>query len=132
MLLIHGDRILLTNLNSRGWDLPGGHVELGETAFDAMRRELWEETGATFGQAELIGYEKLMIHAPMPIPYAYPYPVSYLVFYWGRMNRQTALEANVETRGTGFFSFAEASALACIQHNAKLFEAAFNRNKMMP
>lgn len=78
-------------------------MELGETAFDAMRRELWEETGATFGQAELIGYEKLMIHAPMPIPYAYPYPVSYLVFYWGRMNRQTALEANEETRGTGFF-----------------------------
>ncbi|WP_412679289.1 NUDIX domain-containing protein [Brevibacillus centrosporus] len=48
MFLIHGDRILLTNLNSRGWDLPGGHVEAGETAFDAMQMELWEETGATF------------------------------------------------------------------------------------
>lgn len=35
-----------------GWNAPGGHIEQGESALDAMRREFEEETGAFVGNWE--------------------------------------------------------------------------------
>jgi 8-oxo-dGTP pyrophosphatase MutT (NUDIX family) len=37
-----------------GWHLPGGGVEVGETALDAMRRELEEEGNITFNEPPLL------------------------------------------------------------------------------
>lgn len=57
-LVMDGDgRVFLVKHSYvKGWHLPGGGVEVGETALDAMRRELEEEGNITFdGELELHG-----------------------------------------------------------------------------
>lgn len=41
-----GKYVLCFHGRRKSWEAPGGHVEAGETALDAAKRELYEETGA--------------------------------------------------------------------------------------
>lgn len=38
----------------KGWDGPGGHVEQGESIFDALKREIFEETRLSLEKAFLV------------------------------------------------------------------------------
>lgn len=57
-LLIHDGRVLLGHRSPQKrwypnvWDFPGGHIEPGETAHEALRRELREELGITVTRGE--------------------------------------------------------------------------------
>lgn len=39
--------IFCFNKKRQGYEIPGGHIESGETWVDAAKREMYEETGAT-------------------------------------------------------------------------------------
>ncbi len=46
----------LADIVTRGWCIPSGHIESGETPEAAVRRESEEEAGATLGETRCIGY----------------------------------------------------------------------------
>ena len=63
-LIEDGDRILLQNRvkkDWRGYALPGGHVEVGESFVDAVIREMQEETGLTVIAPSLVGVKQFPI-----------------------------------------------------------------------
>lgn len=63
-LIENGDKILLQNRqkkNWRGYALPGGHVEPGESFIDAVIREMKEETGLTILDPRLAGVKQFPI-----------------------------------------------------------------------
>ncbi|WP_053111010.1 NUDIX domain-containing protein [Bacillus sp. 445_BSPC] len=61
-LILTGVTVLVIDQNSRFlmvqsekmWKLPGGFIELGESAEEACRREILEETGINIGNLQLI------------------------------------------------------------------------------
>lgn len=63
-LLTDGDRVLLQNRVKNDWKgyaLPGGHVEPGESFVDAVIREMREETGLTVIAPKLAGVKQFPI-----------------------------------------------------------------------
>jgi ADP-ribose pyrophosphatase YjhB (NUDIX family) len=54
--LIRNERgeIALVRTERRGWELPGGQIELGETLTDGLRREIMEECGLSVELGRLL------------------------------------------------------------------------------
>src|SRR5215213_6141534 len=50
-----GELLLQRRSDDQLWGIPGGSMELGESAEETARREVWEETGLTVGELRLFG-----------------------------------------------------------------------------
>ena len=54
--------VLLIRDPKRGWELPGGTLEQGETVIDALKREIYEESGILCEPEHLTGlYQNLAV-----------------------------------------------------------------------
>lgn len=50
-----GDKIVICDIEGRGWSIPSGRVEPNETSLEAVKREAIEEAGATLCDVQYIG-----------------------------------------------------------------------------
>lgn len=56
------NKIGLTHNIKRGWEFPGGHIEIGESAMDALYREMKEEIAVSIKNIKIIGFRKTINH----------------------------------------------------------------------
>jgi 8-oxo-dGTP diphosphatase len=111
---VHGffveeEKILLVRHKKRGWEVPGGHVELGEAYEDAMRRELREEAQMECGELNSLGYLKKTALEAVPENCSYPHPLSYCLFFMAPISAKGRFSGDDSIIESKFFSFKEAS-----------------------
>jgi 8-oxo-dGTP pyrophosphatase MutT (NUDIX family) len=116
--------LLMTHLRHRGWDIPGGHIELGETPEQAVHREVLEETGATLNKVNLLGYQHIHLLGKKTTNSRYPYPDSYQVIYLARLGSLGAFQNTKEVSDRALFTPSEARSQRWIKQNRLLYEAA--------
>ena len=54
-----GKFVFSYNKKRKGWEIPGGHIEEGESWKEAAKREMYEETGATRIEIESVCVYKI-------------------------------------------------------------------------
>ena len=121
------ERILLTRLRNRDWDIPGGYIDPGETPEEAAIREVWEETYARVEVIELLGTQEIENFGPKPADYRWPYPISTQVYYLCRLIEFHPFEVNNESFERRLFSPEEARLVPTMKNHDLIYEEGLRR-----
>lgn len=82
----HEGKLLLVQNKTRSWELPGGHIDEGESIEAALIRETLEESGAVIESLTIFGYKVVLPKSPIPYRdkpgQSYPFPISYVPYYY--------------------------------------------------
>lgn|GEM_PF-1296698 len=119
-----GERLLFADLVRRGLEIPGGHVEPGESPAEAARREVLEEAGARLGPLRLVAFQRHRVLAPRPPDYRLPYPDSHMAFFVARVTGLEEVTPDGETAGRALLGPAQACATPWVQRHRLLYEEA--------
>ena len=93
----------LADIAGRGWCIPGGRLEAGETPEQAARREAWEEIGAMLGPLRLLGH--CVLFAPLPASgclqpiHAPQAPARLIAMYLGNVLNRDEIPSGSESQG---------------------------------
>lgn len=113
-VLLDGDRVLLVLRGkepSKGlWSVPGGRVEPGETALEAARREIREETGLEAEIAGVCGIYEPVVRSPAGILLR-PYRIT---VHFGRCSGEP--RAGGDAADARFFALDECRHLDMTEH----------------
>jgi len=123
-LCFSGNKLLMINHDERGWDLPGGHIEPGESLEEALRREVLEEAGATLSEYKRFFHVKTQLNGPKPPEWKYPYPVCYMVCYLSKLDSLNEFKGEFETSDRALLTPEEAKKTTWVKGSLKLYEMA--------
>ncbi len=127
--VFNADNILLIRLKKRGWDIPGGRIDPGETPAQAALREVHEEACARVQVEELIGIQEVELFGPKPDGQRWPYPVTTQIFFKCRLETLEPFHKNSESSERRFFSPSEALLVPTMVNHVELYEQALQRNR---
>ena len=121
------DKVLLIRLKKRGWDIPGGKIDAGETPAQTVIREIQEEASARVHVRELVGIHELEFLGTKNDEYRWPYPVNAHIFFLCRLETLEPFHKNSESSERGFFSPQEALLIPTMANYEELYEEALRR-----
>lgn len=104
MVFVCQDEKVLLSKPPRGWGLPGGHLEKGETLEECCCREVYEETAVRIKDLKLIGAWK--VEKIFDSKYNKPYPeVAYQLLFIANVAKRSRFTSDYESSERQFIGF---------------------------